>query len=325
MGRGVVFILRVYIVNREIAKDIIATIVYYDVLDYPLTAFEVWKHLINAHVDKNSVRCHMQDIELCLRRPEVQKYISEKNGFYFLTGREKLVALRKEREIISLRKIQKLRKIVSFLRCSPFVRMICVTGRLAYRNCEEDSDLDVLVAYKGGHIWTGRFCMTVLAHICGVRRYGSKTSDRVCLNYHITTDSLGVPTRDLFAAHEYSFTFPLYDNNHFFDAFCAQNAWIKNYHVHYVPHDEKKHALTIGDNLWSMLVRSVGELILGDKGMENRLRKVQKNKIARNPQTMREGALIFYNDQHLIFLPQPHGPEVFEEYKKRLDALEIDL
>ena len=45
--------------------------------------------------------------------------------------------------------------------------------------------------------------------------------------------------------------------------------------------------------------------------------------LALNPNTYKKGALILYNDKHLVFLPKQHGPSVFEEYKKRFEALEI--
>lgn len=324
MGGDIVFTLFNNIVNRELAKNIIATITYYDVLDYPLTSFEIWKHLIFSQVVSDEKQWRLEDIVLCLQNDSMNHYISQKNGFYFLCGREGLVDLRKDREIISLQKIKKLKRIVSLLRISPFVRMICVTGRLAHKNCEKDSDLDVLIVYRDGHIWTGRFFLTMLAHVFRVRRYGDKTSDRICLNYHVTTSSLDLPTRDLFAAHEYSFIFPLYDQGNFFTEFCLKNSWIQNFKPHYSC-EHKKHVLTMSDSFVSTFLRAIFELILADRGMENRLREFQSKKIKSNPKTKIEGALILCNDRHLVFLPRPHGPEVFEEYKKRFESLEINF
>ncbi|PID51674.1 MAG: hypothetical protein CR954_00585 [Candidatus Moraniibacteriota bacterium] len=227
--------------NTQLAKDIIATITYYDVLDYPLTLFEIWKYRICAE----NGDCHapapvsLEDIATCCRHRSVQKYVSCRNGMYVLCGREHLISVRKDREIISLQKIKKLRRMIAFLRISPFVRMVCVTGRLAYNNCEKDSDLDVLIVYEKGHIWTGRFLMTVLAHVCGVRRHGKKTTDRLCLNYHVTTASLEVPTQDLFGAHEYAWTFPVFDAGDIFAQFCAKNMWIAQYKPQYACEDTK--------------------------------------------------------------------------------------
>ena len=54
------------------------------------------------------------------------------------------------------------------------------------------------------------------------------------------------------------------------------------------------------------------------------MRKFQKDKILNNPKTKGLGALIIANDDHLVFLPEPHGPKVFSEYKRRFEALELE-
>ena len=311
--------------EKILYKNIIATIVYYDVLNYPLTAFEIWRHLIRSSYDHTITEWSLHDICEALESSEVRQYVGEKNGLFFLAGREKLIVTRREREIISVKKMKRLRRITTFLRWSPYVRMICVTGRLAYRNCDAKSDLDILVAYENGHIWTGRFFLTVFTHMLGVRRYGVHVHDRVCLNYHITTHSLEVPTKDLFAAHEYSFIIPIYGHG-FFDAFTKANEWIKNFKPHYLYSD------SVCYEKWFMRKKSFGQVmrnamewILGDKGMEDRLRKLQMKKIVHNPKTHAEGAIVLCNDQCLVFLPEPHGPTVFEEYKKRYESLELSF
>ncbi len=304
-------------------KNIIATITYYDVLDYPLTSFEVWKHLIRYSGDSSKELWSLTDVIEALDSPVVREYIVQKNGIYFLFGRDKLVSLRQKREYISFVKMRKLKRIVSILRISPFVRMICVTGRLSYYNCDDDSDLDVLVVYKYGHIWTGRFFLTVFTHLLGVRRYGDKTSDRICLNYHITTESLCVPTQDIFAAHEYTFIIPIFDTG-YFSQFCNKNTWIQNFKPHHTCF-RIIHTLTMFDNVVTKNIRLFFEMILSDKAMEKRLQNFQQKKIDKNPNTNKEGALILCSDKHLVFLPKPHGPKVFEEYKRRFESLELNF
>ena len=310
--------------DKILYKNIIAMITYYDVLNYPLTAFEVWKHLIRSSSDDSHSVWSLADVQCALEEKEILQYVSQKNGMYFLFGREKLVALRRQREYISFVKMRKLQRIVSVLRISPFVRMICVTGRLAYNNCDRKSDLDVLIVYKHGHIWTGRFCVTVLSHLLGVRRQDNKTNNRICLNYHITTNSLCVPTRDLFAAHEYTFIRPLFDTGYYVQ-FCHKNReWIQGVKPHHkCVYIESE--LTMNDNIFTKFIRGVFEFILADKAMEQRLRKTQLKKIQSNPKTQKKGALIMCNDDNLIFLPKPQGPVIFEEYKRRFDALEVNF
>jgi hypothetical protein len=310
-------------VDRILYKNIIATITYYDVLDYPLTSFEIWKYLIRHSSDNSNKIWELSSVIEAMGSKHVRKYIAQKNGLYFLAGRDILINYRRSREYISFIKMKKLQKIVSILRISPFVRTICVTGRLSYYNCEKDSDLDVLIVYKYGHIWVGRFMMVALTQILGVRRYGNKTNNRICLNYHITTESLTVPTQDIFAAHEYTFIIPVFDTG-YFEEFCEKNKWIKSFKPHHKC-PTIKHELTASDNFFTKNIRKFFEIIYSSKLIERRLRKLQYNKIKKNPKTYKEGSLIMCNNEHLVFLPSPHGPKVFSEYKKRLETLEIDF
>lgn len=308
--------------NPDLIKNIIATVTYYDVLDFPLTSFEIWKHLValptNDGVQKTWT---LEQVIRELETKEIKSYISHKYGFYTLIGRESLVKSRKERELLSIKKIHKLKKYTRLLKMVPFVEMIMVTGNLSYKNVKKDSDLDVLVACKYKRLWTGRFLMTIVTQILGIRMHGDKHSDRVCLNYYITDKFLEVPTRDLFAAHEYSFSFPIYGME-IYKRFVKSNIWIRDYKPHY-----KTNVLTMDlcekDSSLSLFVKNLFKEFVDFDFIENFLRKVQTKKIKANPKTQYKGAIIEVSDQYLVFLPKPHGPKVFEEYKKRLSALEL--
>ncbi len=309
-------------VDSILYKNILATITYHDVFDRPLTAFEVWKDMIRCSADHTNGTWILSDVYDALSAWEIRQYVGEKNGLYFLQGREHLVDTRRSRAIISMQKRKKIQKIARILCMSPFVRMICVTGRLSYDHCEEKSDLDLLIVYEHGHIWTGRLCVTILAHACGFRRYGDKVNDRACLNYHITTESLTVPTKDLFAAHEYSYIFPVFDTG-VFSHFCMENQWIHSYKPHMMRN--RSYVTAMKDTILTKNTRRFLELILGDRGMEQRLKRAQERKIKDNPKTQYKGGIVLYTDQFLVFLPKPHGPRVFEEYKRRFTALEVNF
>ena len=130
--------------------------------------------------------------------------------------------------------------------------------------------------------------------------------------------------KDLFAAHEYTFIRPLFDTGYYVQ-FCHKNReWIQNMKPHHqCVYIESE--LTMNDNIFTKFIRGVFEFILADKAMEKRLRKIQLKKIQSNPKTQNKGALIMCNDDNLIFLPKPQGPVIFEEYKRRFDALEINF
>ncbi len=313
--------------DRTLAKNILATITYYDVMDRALTAYELWRWLVRAPMDARDDTWTLADVMRTVEAPAVRAYVTENSGLYMLCGREKLVEVRRRRERISVQKMRRLRRIVRVLQWSPFVRMIAVTGRLAFKHADDKSDLDVLIAYEAGHIWTGRCCVTVLAHVLGVRRHGTRTRDRLCLNYHIATDALDVPTQDVFSAHEYSVALPI-AGSAVFDAFNRANMpWARHYKPHYMAthfaQGETAHCARRWEKHIGRSVQVALEWVFGDVGTERRLRRLQQRRALRDAAI--PGAIILATDHHLVFLPKPHGPEVYEEYRKRFDALEVQM
>jgi len=304
----------------RLAHAIIQTLTYYDVMDYPMTEFEVWRHLIVSG-DSRQDAWSLLDVRHLLHSHEMRLYVDESNGFYFLSGREDLVRVRQYRQRISLLKTRRLMRYVRVLRYMPFVKMIALTGRLAHRHAEDASDWDLLIVARGGHIWMCRMLVTLCTHALGVRRYGRKHTDRICLNYYMSDQALTVPTQDLYGAHEYSFIIPLFGGETF-TRFVAANQWIRQYKPHYIAHEHVS-TWTISDHILARCTRCVGAFVFGHRFLEERARHFQHAKIMRNPNTALPGAVIVADDHHLIFLPRPHGPEVFEEYQRRLQALEI--
>jgi hypothetical protein len=303
----------------QLSKNILATVAYYDAMDFPLTAFEIWKHLIAHDRDaKEDQSCRLGEVVAALaasRRPE---RIVELDGFYCLAGRESLVADRIRMEKISSGKLRRLRGLSRFIACIPFVHMFGAAGSLSMKHAGAGSDWDVFVVLRSGRIWIGRTLLTGLLHLIGKRRHGDKVNDRVCLNYFVTDDNLKIGMKDLFSAHEYRFLVPLY-NFRLFQVFELKNAWIKEYKPNF--------RLTVLPSLWTADIspRLLGyktflERILQFPSLEKRLASWQKGKIARNPKTHLEGSMIEAHDRALIFLPKPRGPQVFERFKKRLGA-----
>lgn len=312
----------------EIQKKIIGTIAYYDEMSYPLTAFEVWKYLTNLEIgDKNSESVPLSKIMKTLEEKEMMNYIQEFEGFYFLQGRMNLVELRLKKEKISALKIKKLRKIIWLLRLAPYVRMIATTGRLAMKNSGKNSDWDLLIVLKQGKIWTGRTLITGLLQFMGKRRHGKKIKDRICLNYFITDESLKIDTQsrpfeiNLFSASEYSFMIPLFGFKKF-RKFQMRNAWIKDFKPNYTL-AEVKNIKVVPDTHFSKIFRKAGEQILNFNFIESFLRKIEKEKIAKNPKTHKTGGIIEANDEMLVFLPEPQGKEIYERCREKLIALGI--
>lgn len=310
-------------------KQIIATIAYYDELDYPLTAFEVWKHLtvINGQEADKREGISFADVFNSLEKNELRSYLENFHGFYFLKGRRGLAEKRLKKNKTASLKIKKLRKIVWLIRFIPFVRMIGITGRLAMKNTGKESDWDLFVILKKGKIWTGRTLLTVGIHLIGKRRHGNKIKDRICLNYFITEESLKINVFErpfeinLFSAGEYSFMVPLFGFKTF-RKFQIRNPWIRDFKPNYEL-SEARGARMVSDDHFSKAFRKFGEKLLSFGFIENLLRKLEMEKIARNPKTHLPGSIIDANNETLVFLPEPQGKEIYERCREKLVALGI--
>lgn len=305
-----------------LAKNILTTITYYDSMDFPMTEFEIWKHLIRADyyaVDQCVMKIELEHVVSELKNKNLLAFLDNRNGFYFLKGRDELVEKRIASTKLAAEKIRGIHRVAAFLRFIPFVRMVAITGRLAMKNARPQSDWDLLIVLKSGRIWIGRTLVTIAVHLIGKRRRGKKIADRVCLNYFVTDESLEVITKDLFSANEYTFLYPLFGWK-VFQRFQVNNKWIRSMKPNYdlVSICPLK---TLEDCQASKIIRGLGELLLNFSFLENVLKAVEKRKIMSNPKTIKEGSLIYAHDDALVFLPDPHGPRLFEKFKKKIANL----
>lgn len=332
--------------DRSINKNILATIAYYDIMDYPLTAFEVWKYLIARNTEPRKVatlprsehetqteddRCALADVmgelenEISAKGGPAygwKKYIENFQGFYFLRGRKNLVRQRLERNKVSEAKYKIVLRAVKFLKFIPYIRMIAVSGRVAMKNAEGESDLDLLIIFEKGHIFTGRFLSFALLSILGVRRKDKKIKNRICLNHFLSTD-FSVSVKDLFSSHAYVFMLPIF-NFESYQKFLKKNEWIKNYCPNF--RNEIQALKEEKDNNFSKIFRKILEKVFSLEFIERNLKKIQVAKIKVNPKTQKMGGVIIYSDDELAFWPdfEKQGPRIYEKFKDKLAELGIE-
>ncbi len=302
----------------QLTKNVLRTIIYYDILDFPLTSFEIWKYLLNVENEKSGeMECNLGEIVEKLENEELKNQIEEHRGFYFLRGRQGLVSRRIQNDKNSIRKYRIARRATWWLRFVPYVRMVAVTGTVAMKNCDKSSDIDFFMVLENGRIFTGRLLATLFIHLLGIRRHGSKISDRICFNYFVTTESLTIKRRDLFAANEYSFLYPLFGFDVYENFAKANSGWMRKFKPNFAAEEIEPfryvgHGAASG--AWQKTLETLINSLGGDR-MESWLRKLQTEKIERNPLTHKAGGHVEATDKNLVFLPEPQGPRVMEEFK----------
>lgn len=321
-------------------KSILATIAYYDVLDYPLTGFEVFKYLINpSHIIAQSKpeqgliseplkQPSFLEILKTLENKSLNNFIEEKNGFYFLKKREKLLEIRIECQKISDQKWKKARKIIKKLWWIPFLRAVFVSGSLALDNTKKQSDIDLLIITKHKRIWTARFLITSFIHIIGKRRYGKKTADRICLNHYITDESLKIDFPSLYNAQTYAHLVPVLKiEKDIYKKFRGANKWINDYVIFYTDQQVDDQRL-IKENKFLKSIANFQEVILNTflgVILEKILAMFQKIIMRRHSPKARKEGRVITDEFQLEFHPSSPEIKVLDKYNKNLLKLGFEM
>jgi len=308
--------------NNDLTKDILSTVIYYDILGYPMTAFEVWKYLgvFKKDGQKQEEKISLVEVTEELEKNEaLKRRIESHQGFYFLRGRQKLVEERLRKNKISAKKMKILKRVVFWLRFLPYVRMIGVTGTVAMKNADKKSDLDLLIVLAHGRLFIGRTILTAFVHLIGKRRYSWKITDRICLNCFLTGLSLESRLKDAFSASEYFFIRPIFGQKTFLE-FQGENGWIREFKSNFRP-TESWGMETFSEKGFSAKVRRGFEKIFNGRVfelVEEALSKWQTARIAKDPRTAEKGSIIMADSDALIFFHRAHGLKMESLFRSRL-------
>ncbi|KKQ55812.1 MAG: hypothetical protein US74_C0023G0038 [Parcubacteria group bacterium GW2011_GWA2_38_13] len=204
--------------------SIISTIAYFDIFDYPLTAWEIWKYLYG-------VRAQYIDIVNKLDDLASEGGIETRNGFYFLPKRNAIVNVRLERYLIAEKKYKKAKRILKIISCMPFIRSICIMNTLSYDNASATSDIDIMLMVEPKKLWLARFFCVSFLRIFNLRPNEEKRADTICLNFIVGTDGLdfseiALKPEDAHFAHIVSRAVPVYDEKNYYNDFFLKNKWI---------------------------------------------------------------------------------------------------
>ncbi|MEK7117168.1 MAG: hypothetical protein AAB861_00140, partial [Patescibacteria group bacterium] len=239
---------------HDLRNSILATIVYYDILDFPLTLFEVHKFLINparlagafgVAQDRLSRIPVAEPITLGQIDEELQALVKlgtirTKNGFYFLPPVDNAIEwrypqglynLRIEREKIAAQKWKKFLRIAKWFQAVPYLRAILASGSLAINNTDRESDFDVLSVARSGRLYTCRIFLSLVASLFGARRtrYEKSAPDKFCFNHYITDGDLNIKHESLYNAQTYANLKPALARNGIFNRFYTANIWLNKY------------------------------------------------------------------------------------------------
>ncbi|MBU4142658.1 hypothetical protein KJ590_01510 [Patescibacteria group bacterium] len=304
-------------------QALLAPLIYYDLLMRPLTALEIFKYLRAGGPEISFFDAWR---ELKAAKP-LKDLVQQKNGLYFLSGRENLIVIRQKRLKLAQLKWKKVKKIGQYLALVPFLRLVAITGSLTSYNTTLPSDFDLLVVIKKNRLWLGRLWLTGLVGLLGQRRHGHLTQDKICLNCYLTEANLEITAqakpRDWHAAQEYGRLTPVLEiKKGVYKNFIQANAWLADFLKNY-PWPNNINAKKIRPPVIFNLIRLIFERLLNGRmgdGLEKIAGQWQNERINKKRQNEQPGLdQVFVSNACLMFHPRSKGDKLMKEFNLKME------
>ena len=205
----------------DLQQSIVSTIAYFDLFEYPLTLVEVQRFLYRTNASLSAVYHE-------LSREPLTGIISSDAGFYFLAGRQQLIATRLERYRYAEKKYQRALRAASVLCGVGFVDLIAVCNNVGISNGTKRSDIDFFIVVRHGHLWWTRLVVTGLVTLIGLRRHGRMIENRICLSFYITDQhfdlhDIALRPQDPYLLYWLASLAPIFDRDFIYQQFLAAN------------------------------------------------------------------------------------------------------
>ncbi len=206
-------------------KAVLSTLLYSDIFDFPLTIEELWNNLIaKEKIDLSTLQKTLKTLS---------GVVSEKKGFYCLTGKENSIEKRIQRFKYADSKLKIAKNISRYLSYIPTIYFIGITGRLAHIDADEDDDIDMFFITRKNTMWVTRLLILAILELMNLRRKPNEVNakNKICANLIIEETALHWPheKRDIYTAHEIINMQPLFTRNNIYRKFLSSNNWISQF------------------------------------------------------------------------------------------------
>ena len=199
-----------------VKQDILATLSYFDIFDYPLTQTEIAQFLKSSYSQVEFI----ED----LNHLTIENWIYKFDEFYMLQDDYSLVQRRRIGNTHAKNMLKTAEKIAGFLSGFPFVKGVAVSGSLSKNFADENSDIDFFIITERNKLWLARTFM----HCFKKLAFLYKKQDWFCMNYYIDEEMLQIKEKNIYTATEIATLLPLRGID-IFDEFYKSNLWSKNF------------------------------------------------------------------------------------------------
>lgn len=293
-------------------KAILKTLIYSDIFDFPLKAWEIHKWLIGK-------RATLQQIEKSLKGLSQKSKVKSQNDFYFLRNKKKLVEGRERREKVSEKHFKSAKFYAGFLRIIPWIKLVGVSGSLAMKNSRKSDDIDLFIITGKNRLWLSRILILLIFELLGKRRKRGenlqKVSGKLCTNILLEEDNLAQTSKNIYLVHEVLQMRVLWEKEGIYHKFLSDNDWVFKHLPNWATSTsikyrvlsikQKKHDASNG--LLNTIINSLEDWS-----------RVFQLRYMGNPQGLEK-----VSEASLYLHPQDKSIKILKEYKVRCGKLEV--
>ena len=229
-----------------IKKDILATLAYFNMFDYPLKKREIFIFLGNADTNHEFEHALNLLIEECAVF-KVGEFYSLHNNFSLserrIKGNEKAITM-----------LAKANKAASLISRFPYVRGVAVSGSLSKNFADDSADIDFFIIAAANRLWIARSFL----HLFKKLTFLFRMQHFFCMNYFIDEAEPEIVEKNIYTATEIATLMPL-RGNAVFENFYSANSWTKNF----LPNNYMR--ISMAKDIKGSWVKTIIEKLLNNK------------------------------------------------------------
>lgn len=200
----------------DVKKDILATLAYFDMFDYPLKKRELFIFLqrsYEASVFEEGLSTLIDESFVY----EIENFISLQNNFSLAARRLK----GNNKAELLLKKASFAAKLISKF---PYVRGVAISGSLSKNFADDSADIDFFIITAKHRLWIARTWLHAFKKIT----FLFNRQHFFCMNYFIDETQLEIIEKNIYTATEIVTLVPLFGSE-VFEKFYNANGWTKDF------------------------------------------------------------------------------------------------
>jgi len=200
----------------SIKKDILATIAYFNMFDYPLKKNEIFQFL--GHSDD------FAEFERALNFLTNDSVIFKIGEFYSLHNNFSLAIKRQKGHEQANHMLKKAEKVAILISAFPFIKGVAISGSLSKFFADDRTDVDFFIITTPNRLWIARTFLHMFKKIT----YLFNLQDLFCMNYFIDESEPVILEKNIYTATEVATILPM-RGAEAFEIFFTANTWTKNF------------------------------------------------------------------------------------------------